>query len=95
MRGKILAAKREAAGKKRIGIAGLKNKAALMKGLTGLTAEGFMVLLPACEVGYEAEMSQRDEARPSQRQRQRGAGHKGALPQVADKGVFIVFYFRI
>jgi len=73
----------------------LKNKPAMMKCLTGLTAEGFMALLPAFRVAYEADLAGRDEQRAAPRQRERGAGQKGALPTVADKLVFILFYFRV
>jgi DDE superfamily endonuclease/Helix-turn-helix of DDE superfamily endonuclease len=73
----------------------LKNKAAMMKCLTGLTVEGFMALLPAFEAAYEADLDQRDKQRSTPRQRERGAGQKGVLPQLADKLVFILFYFRI
>src|SRR5271157_2219425 len=67
----------------------------MMKCLTGLTVEGFMALLPAFEVAYETDLARRDALRNSPRQRNRGAGQKGALPALADKLVFILFYFRI
>jgi hypothetical protein len=73
----------------------LKNKPALLKCLTGLTLEGFIALLAAFEVAYEADVAQRDSERQAPRQRGRGAGQKGALPEVADKLVFILFYFRL
>jgi hypothetical protein len=73
----------------------LKNKPAMMKCLTGLSVGGFLALLPAFEAAYEADLARRDEQRSTPRQRERGAGQKGALPQFADKLVFILFYFRI
>jgi hypothetical protein len=73
----------------------LKNKPTLLKCLTGLTVEGFLALLSAFEVAYEADFGRRDAQRNSPRQRERGAGQKGALPELADKLVFILFYFRI
>jgi DDE superfamily endonuclease/Helix-turn-helix of DDE superfamily endonuclease len=73
----------------------LKNKPALLKCLTGLSVEGFLALLLAFEVAYEGDLARRDAQRSSPRQRQRGAGQKGALPEVADKLLFILFYFRV
>lgn len=73
----------------------LKNKPAMLKCLTGLTVEGFVALLPAFETAYQADVEQRDKQRTKRRQRERGAGQKGALPELADKLVFILFYFRI
>jgi len=73
----------------------LKNKPAMLKCLTGLTVEGFMALLPAFEVAYAADLARRDEQRSTPRQREPGAGQKGALPELADQLVFILFYFRI
>jgi hypothetical protein len=73
----------------------LKSKPAMLKCLTGLTVEGFMALLPAFVVAYAVDWDQRDAQRGTRRQRERGAGQKGALPNVADKLLFILFYFRV
>src|SRR5215216_6307425 len=73
----------------------LKHKPELMKCLTGLTVEGCWALLPAFEVAYAADIARRDEQRHVPRQRDVGAGQKGALPEVVDKLVFILFYYRI
>jgi len=73
----------------------LKNNAVMMKCLTGLSLAGFVALLPAFEAAYEADLARRDDERSRPRQRERGAGQKGALPQVADKLVFMLFYFRV
>jgi DDE superfamily endonuclease/Helix-turn-helix of DDE superfamily endonuclease len=73
----------------------LKNKPAMLKCLTGLTVEGFLALLPAFEVAYEVDLTRRDAQRAHPRQRGRGAGQKGALPALADKLLFILFYFRV
>ena len=73
----------------------LKNKPAILQCLTGLTIEGFIALLPAFEVAYKAELAKRDAQRNPARQREHGAGQKGALPEIADKLVFILFYFRL
>jgi len=72
----------------------LKNKPALMKCLTGLTVEGFMSLLVAFERAYEVDLSEWDEQWGG-RQRARGAGRKGVLPEMAAKMGFILFYFRL
>jgi hypothetical protein len=73
----------------------LKNKPTMLKCLTGLTVEGFLAVLPAFSVAYVDHLDQRDEQRGTPRQRDRGAGQKGALPSMADKLVFILFYFRV
>jgi len=73
----------------------LKNRPALLKCLTGLTVEGFLALLPAFAVAYANDLDQRDKQRETPRQRERGAGQKGALPNMADKLLFILFYFRM
>lgn len=73
----------------------LKNKPALLKCLTVLTVEGFLALLAAFEVAYEADLARRDRQRSRPRQRERGAGQKGALPAVADQVLFILVYFRV
>lgn len=78
-----------------IHFAQLNNKPAMLKCLTGLSVEGFLALLPAFTVAYEADLARRDKQRSVVRQRERGAGQKGALPRLEDKLVFILFYFRV
>jgi DDE superfamily endonuclease/Helix-turn-helix of DDE superfamily endonuclease len=78
-----------------IRFAQLKNKPHTLKSLTGLPVEGFEALLPAFKAAYEADWEQRDRQRSVPRQRERGAGQKGAMPELADKLVFILFYFRV
>jgi DDE superfamily endonuclease/Helix-turn-helix of DDE superfamily endonuclease len=78
-----------------IRFAQLKKKPNTLKSLTGLTVEGFEALLPAFKGAYEADLEQRDRQRSVPRQRERGAGQKGALPELDDKLVFILFYFRV
>jgi DDE superfamily endonuclease/Helix-turn-helix of DDE superfamily endonuclease len=73
----------------------LKNKPAMLNCLTGLTLEGFMALLPTFEAAYLADVVRRDAQRSVPRQRERGAGQKGAVPGLDDKLVFILFYFRV
>ncbi len=78
-----------------LGYEQLKSKPALLKCLTGLTVEGFVALLPAFEAAYAADLKQRDAARAKARVRARGAGQKGALPELGDKLLFILVYFRV
>jgi hypothetical protein len=73
----------------------LKTNPAMLHCLTGLTVEGFRALLPAFEAAYIADLRRRDAQRRAPRQRERGAGQKGALPGLEDKLVFILFYFRM
>ena len=62
--------------------------------LTGLTLAAFEPLLDAFRRAYHDERQQRDHARPIPRRRRHGGGRKGALPTLADKLVFLLFYFR-
>ncbi len=73
----------------------LKHKPDVLKCLTGLSVEGFQVLLVAFEAAYGAALDARDAARAVARVRARGAGQKGALPALADKLLFILVYFRV
>ena len=72
----------------------LKNKASVFKAFTGLTPSAFEGLLPAFTQAYEADLDRRDEGRAQPRQRRRGGGRQGALPTLADKLLFILFYFK-
>ena len=72
----------------------LKNKARVFKDFTGLTPKAFKTLLPAFAQAYEADLDRRDQARGQPRQRRRGGGRQGALPTLADKLLFILFYFK-
>jgi hypothetical protein len=62
--------------------------------LTGLTVAAFETLLAAFERAYHDDRQQRDQQRPTPRQRRHGGGAKGTLPTSADKRVFLLFYFR-
>jgi hypothetical protein len=73
----------------------VKNKPDTFNSLTGLSVEGFETVLPAFAMAYEADLQQRDKQRGVVRQRERGAGQKGALPELADKLLFILCYFRV
>jgi hypothetical protein len=72
----------------------LKNKPRVFKDFTGMTPKAFMELLPAFAQAYEADLNRRDQAREQPRQRRRGGGRQGALLTLADKLLFILFYFK-
>lgn len=66
----------------------------LFQTFTGLRLAGFAQILPSFSDCYEADLAERDEAREESRQRERGGGRISAIPSMADKLVFILFYFR-
>lgn len=66
----------------------------LFQTFTGLRLEAFAQILPSFSDCYEADLAERDEAREESRQRERGGGRISAIPSMADKLVFILFYFR-
>ena len=78
-----------------LGFEQVKSKGGLLKCLTGLNLEGFEALLPAFEAAYAADVRERDARRSKARVRAHGAGQKGALPELADKLLFILVYFRV
>ena len=67
----------------------------LFRSLTGLTLQAFQELSPAFEAAYETDLTRRDEQKADPRQRQRGGGRTSAIPEIADKLVFILVYFRL
>jgi len=72
----------------------LAKKPRLFQNFTGISLEAFAQLLPSFADAYEADLDERDEARETTRQRQRGGGRTAAIPTIEDKLVFILFYFR-
>jgi hypothetical protein len=78
-----------------LGFEQVKSKRGLLKCLTGLSLEGFEALLLAFAAAYGADVRQRDARRTKARVRAHGAGQKGALPELADKLLFILVYFRV
>jgi len=72
----------------------LAKKPKLFRSFTGLSIQAFEQLLPAFEAAYETDLLRRDEQRTTPRQRQRGGGRNSAVPEIADKLVFILVYFR-
>jgi len=73
----------------------LKNKPHVFKSITGLPTAAFAELLPAFAQAYADSLDRQDEQRAQPRRRQRGGGRKAALRTVADKLVFILFYYRV
>ena len=59
---------------------------------TGLTHDEFARLLPAFAAAYAVLLSARQDLEGKVRQRQRGGGAKGVLPQMEDKLLFILVY---
>ncbi len=72
----------------------LKNRARLLRAFTGLNPKAFHHLLRAFARAYEAWLDEQERQRAQPRQRRRGGGRIGQLPHLADKLLFILFYFR-
>lgn len=66
----------------------------LFQSFTGLGMASFKKVLPAFEKAYEAEQGRREAQRETPRRRQRGGGRTGLIPEIEDKLVFILVYFR-
>jgi DDE superfamily endonuclease/Helix-turn-helix of DDE superfamily endonuclease len=67
---------------------------ALLHRLTGLTVKEFEVVLEPFSVHYDQQVIQPRVNAPG-RKRAAGAGQKGALPEMAEKLLFILVYTRI
>jgi hypothetical protein len=72
----------------------LENKPRIFKSLTGLTPPAFLELLEKFIYAYEESERKREEKRKTPRRRQRGGGRKATIGTMADKLLFILFYFR-
>jgi hypothetical protein len=72
----------------------IRTRPRVFQQLTGFTVEAFEALLAAFIRAYHDDLHERDHERPTPRQRRQGGGRKGALPTLADKLVFLLFYFR-
>jgi len=66
----------------------------LFQSFTGLHIEAFHKLLVAFEEVYEDDLAERDQQKEKPRQRQRGGGRTSQIPEIEDKLVFILVYFR-
>ena len=73
----------------------LKKKPAVFQSLTGLNLAAFYELLPSFEQAYEADLDEQDKKRTQKRKRERGGGRQGALANMENKLLFILFYFRV
>lgn len=72
----------------------LQGRSRVLAHLTGLDSQAFEQLLPAFGDAYQELLQKEDQQRTIPRQRQRGGGRKAALTTLADKLLFILFYFR-
>jgi hypothetical protein len=72
----------------------IKNRPRIFQSLTGLTPAAFAKLLPAFNRAYETALLAQDVQRETPRQRCQGGGRKATLETMADKLVFILFYFK-
>ena len=73
----------------------LERQTRVFQSLTGLSLAAFAQLLPAFEQAYAVALDTADTQRGQARERQRGGGRKATLATLADKLVFILFYFRL
>jgi hypothetical protein len=71
----------------------VKNKPKLLRAMTSLDRTEFEALLPAFQTAWEAHVKESSPAN-QKRQRQPGGGRKPALRTIADKLLFILFYFK-
>ncbi len=78
----------------RLSYAALAKRPALLQRLTGLTVKEFETLLHPFASQYEQLVIQPRVSAPG-RVRAAGGGQKGALPETADKLLFILMYTRI
>jgi hypothetical protein len=72
----------------------LAKKPGLFQSFTGLRLEAFHELLSAFEEAYDDDLAKRDRQKQQARQRQRGGGRISQIPEIEDKLVFILVYFR-
>jgi len=68
-----------------------------MRALTGLSQAQFSQLLPTFSEVYQAKRQAEYEqaVQGGERQRQLGGGRKSKLPTMADKLLFILYYYKI
>jgi hypothetical protein len=72
----------------------IRSKPRIFRCFTGLTPAAFAQLLPAFSRAYEKALLTADAQRATPRQRRRGGGRRATLRTMADKLVFILFYFK-
>jgi hypothetical protein len=73
----------------------LKHKPAMFRCFTGMNLVAYQTLLPVFERAYDADLDRRDQARTTKRQRAHGGGRNSTLKGIADKLLFILFYFKV
>jgi hypothetical protein len=78
-----------------IKFARIEHKPHVFQSLTGLSLAAFNQFLPAFAQAYEAAQMAADAQRQTSRQRRRGGGRKATLGTMADKLLFILFYFKL
>lgn len=72
----------------------LARKPSLFQSFTGLRHEAFQELLVGFEDAYGDDLTIREQEKEKSRQRQRGGGRRSQIPEIEDKLVFILVYFR-
>jgi len=72
----------------------LVKKPSLFRNFTGLRIEAFHKLLSAFQEAYADDLVHREAQKATPRQRQRGGGRPAVIPEMEDKLVFILVYFR-
>jgi len=72
----------------------LIKKPSLFRSFTGINIEAFHKLLGAFEEAYDDDLGNRDRQKGKARQRGRGGGRISQIPEIEDKLVFILVYFR-
>jgi DDE superfamily endonuclease/Helix-turn-helix of DDE superfamily endonuclease len=72
----------------------LVKQASLFQSFTGLSIAAFHQLLPAFQAAYATDVAERDGQKEKPRQRQQGGGRTSQIPEIEDKLVFILVYFR-
>lgn len=73
----------------------IKNKPRVLRSLTGLSVKGFEKLGISFERAYDESLDETDRRRPAPRQRGRGGGRRASIARLADKLLFILFYFKM
>jgi DDE superfamily endonuclease/Helix-turn-helix of DDE superfamily endonuclease len=72
----------------------VKDKPKLLRAMTGLDRDEFEELLPPFQMAWAA-YAKANHPSEQERQRQAGGGRKPALRSLADKLLFILYYFKV
>src|SRR5262245_16008260 len=76
-------------------IEGIATKPVVLQMLTGLSLQAFLDLLPSFRRATAHTQHQAKQRRAHPRKRQRGGGCKPLLAPIADRLLFILFYFKV